>query len=122
MREIKFNYILQHEETGRITSETFLYSEIYSGKCRKTIEERYKGYSVVTVRRFTGLMDLNYQDIFAGDVVRQKINSRGKLYDSNYWKNIKVVEIVNGRVNLIYKEKIRWEVIGNIWETPDLIK
>lgn len=75
MREIKFSYILQHDETGRIVDKRYDIEDIENFEF---IDEPH-GYTLVVRRQFTGLLDKNMVEIYEGDVVTIKGDER-KFY------------------------------------------
>lgn len=75
----------------------------------------------VVVMQYTGLKDKNDEEIYEGDIVRRYINSRGKMYKSNFERNIIPVVFENFAWN-IRKQTDRLEIIGNIYENPEIIK
>jgi len=66
-REIKFKYIFQHEETGRMCSIVFDYSQIFNGEC-KTQCERLTGYSIVAKCQFSN-QKYNGIELYEDDIV-----------------------------------------------------
>ena len=131
MREIKFSYILQHQETGQITEIIWNYSEIFSGVAKDTLEREYKRWFVIAKRQFTGLLDKNGKEIWGGDIIKcyckglieVAINAHevklpdfyrevwsSKVCDDGMWLPADIGEIC-GAV----------EVIGNIYSNPELL-
>ena len=75
-----------------------------------------------TVGQWTGLVDKNGAKIFGGDIVKCSI-----LYDVGCYPHMeietRVVTYKDGRFNpLYYCERNNVEVIGNIWDNPELVK
>ena len=52
MRTIKFNYIFQHEETGRLLEKTYSYLEVFNGMAKKE-KLALDRYSLIAKREFT---------------------------------------------------------------------
>lgn len=122
-REIKFKYIFKHEETGRIVTKVFDIGEIENA----IFSDEFRDYAVVARCQDTGLHDKNGEGIYEGYVVKQWLS--GTEDDKEFFTGvieylapsfcIKVGEkSYIGLVN--YGDNI--EVIGNIYENPELLK
>ena len=117
-RETKFRYVVQHEETGYITSKIFTFDEIEVG-CVNEWLDSIPRYFVVSKDQFTGLYDKNGTSIYEGDRVR----CWGGEYYQGYWEQDRIIEIKD-MINdcFMMGEHEFSEVIGNIYESPELIE
>ena len=122
MREIKFSYILQHDETGRIVDKRYDIEDIENFEF---IDEPH-GYTLVVRRQFTGLLDKNGVEIHEGDVVKS---------NSHKPTTFKIEFIEGGfcatqtehnyplDINHFYPSTgCIIEVIGNIFQHPHLLE
>lgn len=136
MREIKFSYIQQHGETGRITDSKLTLQQVEE---LTTGGVTYKGYTLVARRQFTGLLDKNGAEIYEGDVV----SITNPLCQIQKARLIGVVGFSWAAFHVEIKRTVEWElynvdapelmflmnianskeisVIGNIYETPELV-
>lgn len=123
MREIKFNYVFQHGETGRIYTKTFDIEDL----------ENYDtfsypaNYGVIARRQYTGLFDKQGVEIYEGDIL--KVDRQLTLY-SYYivaWNErramFSLAEIGSDFIESFYDwvDTDAFSVIGNIYEHLHLL-
>lgn len=71
------------------------------------------------IQQFTGIKDKNEKDIYEGDILERKENDivyKKEIY-WNVGQFIGIEDIVDG--SKFYNEK--WEIVGNIFENPQLL-
>jgi uncharacterized phage protein (TIGR01671 family) len=94
----------------------------------------------VTLMQYTGLKDKNGKEIYEGDIVRLKMQDRSTRFSENpqyYYKNMAVewyegynqlgFRLRNGKFHFWMNKKsslstMEAEIIGTIYENPDLLK
>ena len=120
MREIKFDIKIRHIETGNTFREVFTLDEIISGSklYAKGIQE------VVFKRQFTGLKDKNGKEIYEGDILKiQDMSFCFMVEFKNAYVGGWVLSnpISQDFISLGARTQDSIEVIGNIYETPELL-
>ena len=128
MREIKFRYTCKRDN-GHVFSCIFTLDEIQSGAALNWLNLNFVGMFHLHREQFTGLHDKNGKEIYEGDIVS------GHPYSIDpvevYWDEGQCGFEV--RWDLWSSHFINWskeydighqpfEVIGNIYETPELVR
>ena len=134
MREHKFRgKTKSHFGDGQgnvvIPKNTWIYGGITYDEDRVWIDTKYYGQIIVdkeTVGQFTGLHDKNGQEIYEGDIVELKAengccNMLGKIIYDNYDLAFELIDEEGNQEALWYAEQ-ELEVIGNIYENPELLE
>lgn len=72
------------------------------------------------VMQYTGLLDKNGKEIYEGDIAK---SNYGKLYqikwgDEGYW----MADPLNATGDWFFLFDFTWEIIGNIYENPELLE
>jgi uncharacterized phage protein (TIGR01671 family) len=128
MREIKFRYTYQHEETGILMYKYYTINDIEKGEHIKGLVFRY---FLISKDQYTGLKDKNDKEIYEGDILEIDHAEEYDLFDNKLF--IVKWDIENAMFYLEDKEdkEAFWdfrcfgdniEVIGNIYENPKLLE
>lgn len=136
MREIKFR--AWDEESQKIYYVVTLDTESVYGKCEvpiirvktgKMLDEYQPEYKTVydyTLMQYTGLKDKNGTEIYEGDIVENTTQTvyLGDKYEVVWNKNYAGYQLMsNGFTSNIplTQDFMSYEVIGNIFENPELM-
>lgn len=101
-------------------------NEIVIANYKKTNSCAYVSWGECIILQCTGLKDKNGRLIFEGDIVKHnnqyiRVNPLIVKYCEDYC-GIFLFEPNNKNKYAIYSESIEYEVIGNIYENPELLK
>ena len=115
MREIKFRaWDVKYKRMSLVSSIDFkknlIYTTWWEENKKRLKKDKTNEISDLVLMQFTGLKDKNGKEIYEGDIVKGEVENN---------KFISVVEFQNGgfSINTLWEP----EVIGNIFENPELI-
>lgn len=124
MREIKFRAWLKEEKImGEVLGIDILHKEIFFSNEDANCYE-HTDFKDIELMQYTGLKDKNNKEIYEGDILKLRDNHGiGVIKYSDEWGAF-VVEYIKPRPLAVlgmnyYKEDI--EVLGNIYENPELL-
>ena len=139
MRETEFRGKPTENNTTYFNNEDFAYGSLLIDKDRfyicLDVNEHIKrdDYEVCmieiipeTIGQYTGLKDKNGKKIFEGDIVKDQYCIYEVVYDGNgyYAKVVELLQECGTQKGILYNfsDYKDLEVIGNIYENPDLLE
>ena len=117
MREIKFSFIFQHYETGRFVERIRSLEDIAE---KGYPDEGLGGYTFVSQRQYTGLIDKNGAEIYEGDIVKA-VRHTDNFFFINEVTYKAPYFYIKGNASLWQMDKYELEVIGNVYENQELL-
>ena len=126
MKETKFK--AWDKENKKMVSVISLHDKHYLSFCVYSTSQSSDGiteldYDKCELMQFTGLKDRNGKEIFEGDVLQ--INPKGLKYfivQSFILDTYTLWKMIAERLNNPMKKYTKIEVIGNIYENPELLE
>ena len=123
MRDIKFSYIYQHDDTGRMLNKIFDIHEIeleFIGEC---FIDRY---TLIARRQYTGLKDKNNKEIYEGDLLKVELDwgyGLAKIIVEIYFKDgCFRAKALNSHEDTLLIELPYFDIIGNIYENSEMLE
>lgn len=119
MREIKFQYILK-SYNNTIVKRTVSLEDLQNGDLNFDgipLKQMENNNLIIAKRRYTELNDKNGAEIYEDDIVKIKCGYIGEIVLN---KGTFSVSVVYGRLDSMEEYDI--EVIGNIYENPELLE
>ena len=150
-REIKYKYIWSNPEKTNFITEIFTLDQIEAGNQFMVLENEplLKNYKLIARVQFTGLLDKNGKEIYEGDLLKRFGETKilicdGKEIYSPHWEISKAVFVegcfqvvilaqenkfffqsyfgkIPSNPRIFFKPDVYLEVIGNIYENPELL-
>ena len=117
-REIKFRAWVE-EENEMLPVEEMIFCEV--GGVAEIND--WWGDSRFILMQYTGLKDKNGVEIYEGDICRYNLDNSLHIVEfiNNHWSAFCFIELATQECNHLY-EFDDFEVVGNIYESPELLK
>lgn len=113
--EIIINEYITHQN-GECEDNFVFYQDIYED----------------TVGQFTGLQDKNGKEIYEGDIlmcIGERNDNKGRKYyrkvlfdNGAFGMTVPEYKFISALCNHVVNGKLNWEVIGNIYDNPELLE
>ena len=113
--EIIINEYITHQN-GECEDNFVFYQDIYED----------------TVGQFTGLHDKNGKEIYEGDIlmcIGERNDNKGRKYyrkvlfdNGAFGMTVPEYKFISALCNHVVNGKLNWEVIGNIYDNPELLE
>jgi uncharacterized phage protein (TIGR01671 family) len=128
MREIKFRF---WNKLARTYKRSWRNAICYDGKFIEYDPDMMEyddpidfSKSIVVAQQYTGFKDRNGKEVYEGDLVECDDGLRGRMYGEVVYDND------YGAFRIVFTDLLQWtfykaeniEVIGNIFENPELLK
>ena len=136
MDEVKFRYVFKHRKTGEFVVKIYDIYQIETYGIESTFSDMSNEYYHVNTRdQFTGYLDKNGKEIYCGDIVQRNndnpisFNDGSKKYQTWFvnfefagwhFDNTPVSPCIS--YPSFYSNAQYMEVIGNIYENPELME
>lgn len=121
MRVIKFDIVVEYPNSKRINHKKYTLGELCLG-IDNLFETR--DCKILAKRQYIGCDDKNGIEIYEGDIVNCNINSQHKENIVGYIEYVLVNWFVHGNDGKMYYfgGASNIEIIGNIYENPELLE
>ncbi len=118
MREVKFEYIFKEKYGMNLHHRMFTIEDLENYEMDVFLLEN--SFEIVARRQSTNLKDKNGKEIYEGDIVKWQTKNVGGVVSVVYETTCFTLEGTGFHVGHFSLSKL--EVIGNIYESPELIK
>ncbi|MEI4302692.1 YopX family protein [Streptococcus suis] len=119
----KYRVAYKNKILGEVGSIDFIDQTVtvpvYDSETGEYLADLELGLNQVILMQSTGLFDVNDKEIFEGDVVKVFDDKLSKIY---YSDGAFCVDILNGGTPLHAFLSEQLEIIGNIYENPELME